>query len=138
MKKYIILILLTIFLVLEGCAGSETVNLWDALPDESPPAQENTSVVLLSHSKSESSTIHRAALMFQQSLQSISGGHMQVLVFPDDTLGSRSGGSGAVLNETVDLRIGRSIDAIEEIIGWLPILTDVDFRMPMQKIIFVP
>lgn len=127
MKKWLIPFLLAgVLFALSACARQEAELLWDKLPEEPALTEDAGMDILMSYSKTEGSLAHQLALQFQADVQRQSDGTMRVHVFPGDTLGSGVGGSEALLDGTVELRIGRSSTPVEEVISWLPLLTDVD------------
>lgn len=132
MKKIFFLLLICSALLV-GCA-QETLSLQQALKDwqsasETPeentePNEPDAQVILrLTHSSEKDSMPDKAAEMFRERLESLSGGQIQVEIYPENTLGkldqALSFGNGRV-----DLRLGITGAPYSNIVMWLPLLSD--------------
>lgn len=132
MKKIISFVVLCAVL-LSGCS-SESDSLQSFLADwhsEAPmqnaPENASDTVLRLTHSSEKGSMLDQTAECFRKKLEMVSGGRLQVEIYPDNTLGklekALSFGNGRV-----DLRLGVIGASYSNIIMWLPLLADVSLK----------
>lgn len=132
MKKFISLAMLCC-LLFSGCS-TQTISLQSAMEDwkrEMPlqDVQKDTpSIVLrLTHSAEKDSMPDQAAEYFRERLETISGGQIQVEIYPDNTLGQLKK-AFSFGNGRVDLRLGIAGAPYSNIVMWLPLLANVSLE----------
>lgn len=93
-------------------------------PDDVGP-DDVSKTILLTHSQSERGPVQEAALVFKDYLESHSDYHMEV--YPDNTLGSISGSVSAVINGTVDMRLGSGGSRTLALLSSMPYYSDLSW-----------
>ena len=111
LKKAAAVLAAAVLLLSSGCnkAQPET-ELFSLLLEKQEQEQEERqgeNVILLTHSATAFSTTQKIAGRFKMALEEKSGGRFRVEIFPDDTLGHVNDSDRPLLNQTVEMRIGR-------------------------------
>lgn len=84
---------------------------------------ENIIYMTLTHSDAEGSLVDQAARLFQNQVENLSEGEMQVEIYPNDTLGTLED-SQQNLNDAIQFRIGSGPCTTMRIVSWLPVLLE--------------
>ncbi|MCJ7834751.1 TRAP transporter substrate-binding protein [Cuneatibacter sp. NSJ-177] len=126
-KKMVGAAFLAAVLLGTGCAGaSGETYLFDAIQKQTETRAElpdGGRVILLTHSMPESSAAHRVAEKFKTLLEERSGGHFRVDIFPDDTLGYVTDNDAALINGSIEMRIGAGGTLSVMTMLWAPTLS---------------
>ncbi|MGE4277002.1 MAG: TRAP transporter substrate-binding protein [Lawsonibacter sp.] len=109
---------------LSACRDAQAVPLFEQTGASDNASQ--TTVILLTHSESENSLTQELALKFKQKLESLSGGQMQVDIFPNNTLGNWTDATNSFGNGAVEMRLGVGPSNALAVIQWLPSMQEVD------------
>ena len=117
MKKQVLVFFLLWVLLISGCR-QETGETWDLLEWETESQTEIPTVILLSHAESANSTTQEMALRFQAALLEESSGSLYVDVYPNNTLGDYEENRAAMMNGSIQIRVGNCHSEIISVLCW--------------------
>jgi len=124
MRKYILCCLLVLSMLLCPACGEGEISILDSFEQEDEVNQGQVTYLLLAHSEAEGSQTDKAAAVFRETLEEVSGGTMSVDIYPSITLSGSS--LGIIMQNGVDIGICGGPDSLLRIASWLPVLSGVD------------